>query len=55
MVLMKENWELYDENNQEHNDLSKYEVMEWSNENDSDGRHPNSVEVGDIVSDSQRR
>jgi len=48
-------WELYDENNPDHNDTSKYEVMEWSNENDIDGRHPNSVECGDILSDAQRR
>lgn len=52
---MKNGWILYDENNPEHNDLSKYEVMEWTNENDSDGRHPNSVKIGTIEEDRQRR
>jgi len=52
---MSEDWELYDENNPEHNNTSKYEVMEWSNENDIDGRHPNSVDIGTIKDDCQRR
>jgi tRNA nucleotidyltransferase/poly(A) polymerase len=52
---MDASWELYDKNNKDHNDTSKYEVMEYSNENDTDGRHPSSVECGDIMSDAQRR
>lgn len=45
--------ELYDKNNPEHNDRGTYEVVEW--EEDIDGRHPNSVVCGDIMSDAQRR
>jgi poly(A) polymerase len=52
---MEKDWELYDENNSEHNNTDIYEVMEWSNENDSDGRHPNSTDVGTIDDDAQRR
>lgn len=48
-------WEIYDANNSDHNNVSMYEVMEFSTDNDSDGRHPNSVECGDLRSDAQRR
>ena len=54
-MIMKKDWELYDENNSEHINGDIYEVVEWSNESISDGRHPNSVECGDIESDAQRR
>lgn len=47
--------EQYNENNAEHNDLTLYEVVEWSSENDNDSRHPNSVKCGDLESDAQRR
>ena len=52
---MKEDWEVYDKNNPDHNNTDLYEVVEFSTENDNDGRHPNSVECGDIKSDAQRR
>lgn len=52
---MTEDFELYDANNPEHNDTSIYEVVEWSDENDTDGRHPSSVEIGTIYDDGQRR
>lgn len=47
--------EIYDKNNPDHNNADLYEVVEWSNTIDSDGRHPHSVECGDLVSDAQRR
>lgn len=52
---MKDGWELYDENNPEHNDPSLYGVMEWSKEYMSDGRRPDFVEVGSIYEDAERR
>ena len=48
-------WEIYDENNPEHNDPSLYEVTEWSDELWSDGRRPDSVQVGTIEEDAMRR
>lgn len=46
--------ERYDKNNKEHNDMSKYEVVEWENV-ELDGRHPIGVMCGDFESDAQRR
>lgn len=48
-------WELYDDNNPEHNDPSLYEVVEWSDQLISDGRRPDSVQVGTIEEDAIRR
>lgn len=48
-------WEIYDENNPEHNNPSLYEVTEWSDELWSDGRRPDSVQVGTIEEDAMRR
>ena len=45
--------EKYDKNNKDHQDSTKYEVIEW--EISSDNRHPIGVECGDILSDAQRR
>ena len=47
--------EIYDKNNPEHNNTNLYEVVEWSNIIDSDNRHPNSVEIGTIEDDMNRR
>ena len=49
------NIEIYDENNPEHNDPLKYEVVEWDENIRSDMRRPSYVMCGDIVSDAQRR
>ena len=48
-------WEIYDENNPEHNNPSLYEVTEWSDELWSDRRRPDSVQIGTILEDAQRR
>ena len=48
-------WEIYDENNPEHDNPSLYEVTEWSDELWSDGRRPDSVQVGTIEEDAMRR
>ena len=45
--------ELYDKNNTEHNDRNIYEVVEWGEVVDS--RHPDSVEVGTLEEDKNRR
>ena len=52
---MKDGWELYDENNPEHNDPSLYGVMEWSKVYMSDSRRPDYVNVGTIYDDAERR
>ena len=48
-------WELYDDNNPEHNDPSLYEVVEWSDQLISDGRRPDFVQVGTMEEDALRR
>jgi len=48
---MKKDYELYDPNNKDHNNRKLYKVVEY----ESDGRHPNNVKCGDIISDAQRR
>ena len=48
-------WEIYDENNPEHNNPSLYEVTEWSDELWSDGRRPDYVQVGTMEEDALRR
>lgn len=48
-------WEIYDENNPEHDNPSLYEVTEWSDELWSDGRRPDFVQVGTMEEDAQRR
>ena len=45
--------ELYDKNNTEHNDRNIYEVVEWGEVFDS--RHPDTVEVGTLEEDKNRR
>ena len=48
-------WEIYDENNPEHDNPSLYEVTEWSDELWSDGRRPESVSIGNINTCAYRR